>query len=935
MKSSSRILVLALGLWVAAFTVVANAENILKNPGFEKGKGAKADGWYFTATDKKGEAGCIPDEGQKGKRICRLITRTVLDKKTKAACNSERVELPKKTAKIHVSARIKGENVVQGKFRSWDKLRFVITAFDNKKKKIRHWDVAERVGTFDWTDFGGEIMLPKGTESVSASVMLLRCTGTAWVDNVIVEAGQKKKDLKEVMEILTEDTSTGPALVPYPWRMRAEKGSLSLRSGSVTITKPDLGLTSQIDSFFEKRKLARGDGFRLLIGAPGDAKIKAALGAAARNTDWKDLGDQGYVLTVRKQGATPVITIASQGAAGRLYGFQTLKQLAMNAEDGVAVPIVTIQDKPTMLRRGTPVAVQWIKKGDAVFDRLISLKLNYAHMHGGSVLSHKLYRYFRDPLGEKEIAQVKLFVAAAKKYHIEASVGVKPGGIVGSKTSPPFTYTSEKDRALLFAKLTKLYELGFRNIGLVFDDMHRFKMHVLTDPEDKKQFANIGEAHLDLCKRAYAHIKKLNPANRMIICPLWYYDIQNMDAAKKNYLSTVGKLPKDVNFFATVTTEAGVAEFTRLLGRPPIIWDNEFAHWQKVKPTPIVVPPLERPAQRSGKGIRGYTFLPQTPALEDMALGGWYSSADYAWAPDRYKPERSLRNTVALAIGKEAAPLLQAYTAYTASIRGLALPTTDKASRRQQIETWRKELEAWKTKLRPVLGEVAFAKIVSEVEVFNRQFKVLRRREKRKPFPTQTAPVAPKAIILDGSLSEAAWQKARTLSGFEPAGKSRTVTQQTTVRMVYDAKYLYMGVICQESNMAAIIAKRTKNDSDVFTDDCIDLFLDTNLDRETYYHLVVNTLGTIFDSKDIRNFDGHYVNRKWNSGCKVAVAKSENFWSLEIAIPLANLGEASSPAGKHWNFSIGRERYAPPKEFSAYTGVFHNPKQFWTMEFAK
>ena len=152
--------------------------------------------------------------------------------------------------------------------------------------------------------------------------------------------------------------------------------------------------------------------------------------------------------------------------------------------------------------------------------------------------------------------------------------------------------------------------------------------------------------------------------------------------------------------------------------------------------------------------------------------------------------------------------------------------------------------------------------------------------------------------------------------------------------MIYDRNNLYLGITSFEPEIKKLNLRHRKHDSEVFKDDSIEIFLDLNQDRKSYYHIVVNSAGTIYDSFNIMSFDGsHYTNKGWNCHCRVATSKGKNAWTVEIAIPFKYLGDAKITKGERWNFTIARERWIEPKEFTSYTGVFNDPNQFWTLEF--
>ncbi|MFW5866374.1 MAG: carbohydrate-binding family 9-like protein, partial [Armatimonadota bacterium] len=169
------------------------------------------------------------------------------------------------------------------------------------------------------------------------------------------------------------------------------------------------------------------------------------------------------------------------------------------------------------------------------------------------------------------------------------------------------------------------------------------------------------------------------------------------------------------------------------------------------------------------------------------------------------------------------------------------------------------------------------------------------------PVPLSTAGVTDAAPTIDGSLDDACWQSAAVLGGFVKLDGSALATPETEARVCWDAERLYVGVRCAEPNVKAIKAQMTERDDAVWRDDCVELFIDTNHDRSSYYHFAVNAIGTVWDEERPGSAD-------WNADVQAAGARGEDEWTAEISIALADLGGAQP--GDLWGFNIGRERYA-------------------------
>ncbi len=178
-----------------------------------------------------------------------------------------------------------------------------------------------------------------------------------------------------------------------------------------------------------------------------------------------------------------------------------------------------------------------------------------------------------------------------------------------------------------------------------------------------------------------------------------------------------------------------------------------------------------------------------------------------------------------------------------------------------------------------------------------------------------TIPFVAKGPVLHGDLSDPVWSKGALLSGFVGLKEGQSLTQQTQARVLYDAHYLYLGVRCDESDPAGMVRTIKERDGLVWQDDSIELLLDTANAHHTVYHIIANSLGTLYDEKCVdtdRNVPA------WNGNCRVKAGKVAGGWVLEFAIPFKDLGIVPCP-GLVWGLNICRSRMAGAQEYSSWS----------------
>lgn len=188
---------------------------------------------------------------------------------------------------------------------------------------------------------------------------------------------------------------------------------------------------------------------------------------------------------------------------------------------------------------------------------------------------------------------------------------------------------------------------------------------------------------------------------------------------------------------------------------------------------------------------------------------------------------------------------------------------------------------------------------------------------------------APPAV--DGVLADPCWQGATAVSGFVRTN-GEAPTEQTTARITWDAANLYVAFSCSEREPVRLRANAAGSDSDeIFGDDNVELFLDTNCDRATYFHFAINSAAAHYQAScDLT--DGSLMRREdWNPRWKVRARVGPRGWSAEMRVPFASLGVAAPAAGTVWGVNFCRSwRRVDPGEFSTWSGAvaFNRPKEF-------
>ncbi|GIX07320.1 MAG: hypothetical protein KatS3mg115_1723 [Candidatus Poribacteria bacterium] len=150
---------------------------------------------------------------------------------------------------------------------------------------------------------------------------------------------------------------------------------------------------------------------------------------------------------------------------------------------------------------------------------------------------------------------------------------------------------------------------------------------------------------------------------------------------------------------------------------------------------------------------------------------------------------------------------------------------------------------------------------------------------------------------LDGLTDDPVWQLAEPVDSFVQIRPfyGRPASERTQVRVVYTETHLYVAFDCFVSDPGSIVANTTQRDEGFFLDDHVGVLLDTFYDRRNAYAFYVNPLGT---QRDMRITNEGLTQRgrgpgggdtSWDATWEAAVARLEDRWSVEMAIPFAEM----------------------------------------------
>ncbi len=177
-------------------------------------------------------------------------------------------------------------------------------------------------------------------------------------------------------------------------------------------------------------------------------------------------------------------------------------------------------------------------------------------------------------------------------------------------------------------------------------------------------------------------------------------------------------------------------------------------------------------------------------------------------------------------------------------------------------------------------------------------------------------------ITVDGVLGEASWQSAPKLSDLADIRDDKSLplpTKNTTIKMLWDDTYLYIGAYLEEDEVIATLKGR---DVIIYKENDFEVFIDPEGDGQNYYEFEFSAAGEIMDLIMDKPYSvGGNFFMPWD--CKGLVVKThidgtpndpavkDKGWGIEIAIPRASLMRGfEKPTDRSvWRMNFSRVEY--------------------------
>ncbi|MFW6437962.1 MAG: beta-N-acetylglucosaminidase domain-containing protein [Armatimonadota bacterium] len=922
MRRRAALLMTLAPILFAATAALAQPVQLLGNGGFEYGDWEWRSVW--------GHAGhrVVSDEARSG-RACMYFDRA-------GAISSQRYRYD--GGPIEVRGWYRTKDVVPGERSYWD-WSILVNFIGEDGEVIKHLDPVHVKGTHPWQPFRWRTdSAPDGTAKIELSVALQNATGEAWVDDLqlIADGGLDLPAWRlEDQPHYTGEIMPRPQRVSYGrtvpiWDGDRAAPAVAVRAGDGSrgaVCGEEL-LGFRLDACsrymrFNSPELPPATPVIVHLGRLDDAHIQQA--ARIIDADLPGtLPPQGHVVRMRDSGESLRIVAAGVDEMGVAYAAASIYQMIGFEGEQLVLRTFELTDWPDLLWRASS---DYGPIEETILRRMVAQKMSmYAIQHRAwwklvgpdGRPAHSRSGGWDYPLGAmREFAERSGAIDYMMLVHIYVD-----GGRPAEQTGPVFDIASEDDVTDLIERLQWVYDQGIHTIMVCVDDYVRardgeYQFHTEAEAE---RFRSVGASHGYLMRRVYDALAPNSPDLRLSIVSAPYSTShlgrQVTQEAGERYLRDMAEeMPEEVAVVWTgprITspkiTRADWRAYEALVpGQPLYLWDNMQAGL-----------PIPKYA------VDYYPQLPDDSAwsllYQNSHFVGWPSHVapalaanDWMWQPLGYDIDAAHREACLKAFGRidytDIETVNQAFERAKGLLRGA------EPERLLEIvdETYAavERLEAVGVPMAVPKRSLAGEGVTPDI------------RERLGAIPSAKIARVDEAPEIDGTLDDAAWEVATEIGPLvrHDSGEPLGEYFGTEVRVAHDGETLYVACRCQHEGVQLHSHENAgiRDGAIFFNSDTIELFIGPDADEAVYYHLAVDHTNTKYDER--RPSPG----ADWDGGWQSAVEKTDDAWTLEMAIPLLELG-ADDPLTTPWRLNICRA-FGQQSQLSCWGptwGSFHN-----------
>ena len=197
---------------------------------------------------------------------------------------------------------------------------------------------------------------------------------------------------------------------------------------------------------------------------------------------------------------------------------------------------------------------------------------------------------------------------------------------------------------------------------------------------------------------------------------------------------------------------------------------------------------------------------------------------------------------------------------------------------------------------------------------------------------TAVAPALPTRPHIDGKPSDICWTASSAVDELYTGYGYSGVEGHTEFSFGHDDENLYVSAVCHDEIMDELGADVTERDGAVYAEDCVGFFIQPDPEEMLVYQVYFNPAGAVFDQRI--SFDETMYptgEQEWDGEYDVATFQGDDHWSIEVAIPLAELGAAAD--GRVWGLNFRRKQARAAASADWQVPIDYDPRTFGELAF--
>lgn len=184
--------------------------------------------------------------------------------------------------------------------------------------------------------------------------------------------------------------------------------------------------------------------------------------------------------------------------------------------------------------------------------------------------------------------------------------------------------------------------------------------------------------------------------------------------------------------------------------------------------------------------------------------------------------------------------------------------------------------------------------------------------------PLLQVPLAAAPLVLDGVLDEPAWSRSATFPMNDPVRAPLPPGWEAEIRLLRDAGNLYLGFRIANPYVPMFVKSHERvHDDTVYSDECIEIFIDTGQGDPATRQLIVNAHGS--------RYDGYWWaggnSSDWDGDWQAATRIVRGAWYAELRVPFSDFAPATS-------IKINAARVSYTREGQTRTSAWQAPGWF-------